>query len=71
MKNGISLNELEAVHFARLFDTIDQDISAVYLDSPDVIAEKFGIQVQHVKLQAHQGSGGEGNQGRRGQEDQG
>jgi len=43
MKNGISLNELEAVHFARLFDTIDQDISAVYLDSPDVIAEKFGI----------------------------
>ena len=43
MKNGISLNELEAVHFARLFDTIDQDISAVYLDSPDVIAEKFGV----------------------------
>lgn len=43
MRNKISLNELEAVHFARLFDTIPQDISAVYLDSPDVVAEKFGI----------------------------
>jgi ribonuclease HII len=43
MRNGISLNELEAVHFARLFDTIESDIDAVYLDSPDVVAEKFGI----------------------------
>jgi ribonuclease HII len=43
MRNGISLNELEAVHFARLFDTIKEDISTVYLDSPDVIAGKFGI----------------------------
>lgn len=43
MRNGISLNELEAVHFARLFDTIDKDIKTVYLDSPDVVAEKFGI----------------------------
>jgi ribonuclease HII len=43
MRNGISLNELEAVHFARLFDTIESDIEAVYLDSPDVVAEKFGI----------------------------
>lgn len=43
MRNGISLNELEAVHFARLFDTIESDIGVVYLDSPDVVAEKFGI----------------------------
>jgi ribonuclease HII len=43
MRNGISLNELEAVHFARLFDTINEDIRVVYLDSPDVVAEKFGI----------------------------
>ena len=43
MRNNISLNELEAVHFARLFDTIEGDISTVYLDSPDVVAEKFGI----------------------------
>jgi ribonuclease HII len=43
MHNKISLNELEAVHFARLFDSMKGDISAIYLDSPDVIAEKFGI----------------------------
>jgi len=43
MRNGISLNELEALHFARLFDTMDKDISMIYLDSPDVIAEKFGV----------------------------
>ncbi|MGC8669969.1 MAG: ribonuclease HII [Candidatus Micrarchaeia archaeon] len=43
MRNHISLNELEAVHFARLFDMVQRDISEIYLDSPDVIAEKFGI----------------------------
>ena len=45
MKNKISLNELEAVHFARLFDQFDEDIGSLYLDSPDVIAEKFGVRV--------------------------
>ncbi len=45
MKSNISLNELEAVHFAKLFDSISEDtfVSKVYLDSPDRIAEKFGI----------------------------
>lgn len=43
MQNGISLNELEAVRFARLFDAMRADVGAVYLDSPDVIAEKFGV----------------------------
>ncbi len=43
MRNRISLNELEAVHFARLFDSMEEGISTIYLDSPDVIAEKFGI----------------------------
>ena len=42
MKNHISLNELEAVHFAGLFDQIKSDVSSIYLDSPDVIAERFG-----------------------------
>ena len=42
MRNHISLNELEAVRFAGLFDTIESDIHSVYLDSPDVIAERFG-----------------------------
>ncbi|MEM0149544.1 MAG: ribonuclease HII [Candidatus Micrarchaeaceae archaeon] len=43
MRNHISLNELEAVHFARLFDMMQSDINEIYLDSPDVIAEKFGV----------------------------
>jgi ribonuclease HII len=42
MKNHISLNELEARHFAALFDKIKHDINVVYLDSPDVIPERFG-----------------------------
>ncbi|MGD0729208.1 MAG: ribonuclease HII [Candidatus Micrarchaeaceae archaeon] len=42
MRNHISLNELEAVRFAGLFDKITQDVGSVYLDSPDVIAERFG-----------------------------
>lgn len=45
MKNKISLNELEAVHFARLFDQFEIPMHTLYLDSPDVIAEKFGIRV--------------------------
>jgi ribonuclease HII len=42
MRNHISLNELEAVRFAALFDQIESEVGAVYLDSPDVIAERFG-----------------------------
>lgn len=45
MRNRISLNELEAVRFARLFDQVKDDVGSFYLDSPDVIAEKFGIRV--------------------------
>ncbi len=42
MRNHISLNELEAVRFAALFDQIESEVGAIYLDSPDVIAERFG-----------------------------
>lgn len=42
MRNHISLNELEAKHFAGLFDQIKSDVGLIYLDSPDVIAERFG-----------------------------
>ena len=45
MKRKISLNELEAVHFARLFDKFTGQVSTLYLDSPDVVAEKFGIRI--------------------------
>ena len=42
MRNHISLNELEARHFAALFDKIEKGVDVVYLDSPDVIPERFG-----------------------------
>jgi ribonuclease HII len=45
MKNSISLNELEAIRFARLYDSVGVDVDTLYLDSPDVIADKFGIRV--------------------------
>jgi ribonuclease HII len=45
MRNGISLNELEAVRFSKLFDRIENHSSTLYLDSPDVVAEKFGLRV--------------------------
>ncbi len=45
MKAGVSLNELEAIHFAKLFDKLSGHVSSMYLDSPDVIAEKFGVRV--------------------------
>lgn len=45
MKNKISLNELEAMHFSRLFDSVSSETSYLYLDSPDVVAEKFAIRV--------------------------
>lgn len=43
MRSHISLNELEAVRFAGLFDKIEHHVGVVYLDSPDVIADRFGI----------------------------
>jgi ribonuclease HII len=45
MQNKISLNELEAVHFSRLLDKVQSEVSTVYLDSPDVVQEKFGLRV--------------------------
>ena len=45
MRNKISLNELEAMHFSKLFDSIASDARYLYLDSPDVIAEKFAVRV--------------------------
>ena len=55
MRNKISLNELEAMHFSRLFDKLQTDVDLMYLDSPDVIEEKFGIRVnmlttKHTKV---------------------
>jgi ribonuclease HII len=46
MKSNISLNELEAIHFARLIESTNAP--KVYLDSPDVIPEKFGIRISLI-----------------------
>lgn len=43
--SGISLNSLEALNFARLIDSLDKEPHSIYLDSPDVIAERFGLRV--------------------------
>ncbi len=45
MAAGMSLNELEALHFARLIDSSSVIPEKIFLDSPDVVSERFGIRV--------------------------
>lgn len=45
MRNKISINELEALNFARLIDSLVVVPSKIFLDSPDVISERFGTRV--------------------------
>ena len=33
------------MHFARLIDEVEADIDRAYIDSPDVIAERFGMRI--------------------------
>lgn len=42
---GISLNSLEALNFARLIDTLNTQPDRLFLDSPDVVPERFGLRV--------------------------
>ncbi len=44
----ISLNQLEAMHFSALFNQMKTYASLLYLDSPEVIQEKFGILFQKM-----------------------
>ncbi|MEM0086687.1 MAG: ribonuclease HII [Candidatus Micrarchaeaceae archaeon] len=48
MINGISLNELEAVHFAKIIDSMESAVSTIFIDSPDVVQEKFGIRISMI-----------------------
>lgn len=43
MANHISINELEAQSFSELFDSMESEVGSIYLDSPDVIPERFGV----------------------------
>ncbi|EQD42821.1 ribonuclease HII, partial [mine drainage metagenome] len=45
MAGGVSLNGLEALNFARLIDELSVAPKKIYLDSPDVVEDKFGIRV--------------------------
>ena len=45
MSSKISINELEALNFAKLIDSLDNAPERIFLDSPDVISERFGIRV--------------------------
>ena len=45
MSGGVSLNGLEALNFARLIDSLQVVPKKIYLDSPDVVEDKFGIRV--------------------------
>lgn len=45
MAGGVSLNGLEALNFARLIDSLGSMPKRIYLDSPDVVQDKFGIRV--------------------------
>ncbi|MDE1825627.1 MAG: ribonuclease HII [Candidatus Micrarchaeota archaeon] len=44
MRSNISLNELEAICISRLIDSLDQ-VDEIYLDSPDVVPERFGLRI--------------------------
>ncbi len=43
--SNISINQLEALNFARLIDSLKTEPNKVFLDSPDVISERFGMRV--------------------------
>lgn len=45
MKNKVSINELEALNFAKLIDSLEKQPGCIFLDSPDVISERFGLRV--------------------------
>ena len=65
--SNVSLNQLEALNFARLIDSLKTEPNKVFLDSPDVISERFGMRVSlfssrnmHVKGIKKKGQKNEG-----------
>lgn len=66
MRIGMSINQLEAVRFAQLVDALSCNVEKIYLDSPDVLAEKFGMRVslfskKPTRVVGVRGQGREGN----------
>lgn len=51
MQNKVSINELEALNFAKLIDSNKVTPEKIYIDSPDVVPERFGLRIKlHSKL---------------------
>lgn len=50
MKDNVSLNQLEALHFSKLVRNLKSSVDYIYLDSPDVVQEKFGLRVNTIIL---------------------
>ncbi|MEM3753056.1 MAG: ribonuclease HII [Candidatus Micrarchaeaceae archaeon] len=48
MVSGISINELEAAHFAKIIDSLKSPVSTIFIDSPEVIQERFGIRISMI-----------------------
>ncbi len=46
MRSGVSLNQLEAMRFAQLVDSLESNVQKMYIDSPDVRAERFGVRMR-------------------------
>ncbi|MDE1873501.1 MAG: ribonuclease HII [Candidatus Micrarchaeota archaeon] len=46
MRSGVSLNQLEAIRFAQLVDMLESNVQKMYIDSPDVRAERFGMRMK-------------------------
>jgi ribonuclease HII len=66
MKNGVSLNQLEAIRFAQLVDELECNISRMYVDSPDVRAERFGVRISLSAKKPTHVMGVKGEKGRGG-----
>ena len=63
MKNHISINELEALHFAKLIDELETEPKRIYLDSPDVKPERFGHRISLLSKKSLKVAGLKGKKG--------
>ncbi len=46
MRSKVSINQLEALNFARLIDSSKVIPEKIYIDSPDVVSERFGMRIR-------------------------
>jgi ribonuclease HII len=46
MHGKVSINELEALNFAKLIDSAKVIPEKIYIDSPDVVSERFGLRIK-------------------------